>query len=208
VKAIEGRGLSQRFGSRTVFSGLDLEVEAGGSLAVLGDNGSGKTTLLRLIATAARPAGGELRLLGLDAVRDRLSLRRRIGWLGETPGLYPALTALENLELFADLHGVSRGRAREALAEVALEEAAGRRAGELSRGMLQRLALARALLHSPELLVLDEPEAGLDEAGKALLTRLAAGRTLVMASHDRALAARLCAQQLDLSARRLEVYSA
>lgn len=207
MKAIEGRGLTQRFGSRMVFSGLDLEVEAGGSLAVLGDNGSGKTTLLRLLATAARPAAGELLLLGHDAVRDRLHLRRRIGWLAETPGLYPALTAGENLELFADLHGVGRERCREVLAEAGLEEAARRRAGELSRGMQQRLALARAVLHSPELFVLDEPEAGLDEAGRALLQKLAAGRTLVIATHDRGLADRLCKQRLDLNQRRLEVYS-
>lgn len=207
MKAIEGRGLAQRFGSRIVFSGLDLEVEAGGSLAVLGDNGSGKTTLLRLLATAARPAAGELLLLGHDAVRDRFHLRRRIGWLGESPGLYPALTAGENLELFADLHGVRRERCREVLAEAGLEEAARRRAGELSRGLQQRLALARAVLHSPELLVLDEPEAGLDEAGRALLHKLAAGRTLVIATHDRALADRLCKQRLDLNQRRLEVYS-
>lgn len=207
MKAIEGRGLTQRFGSRIVFSGLDLEVEAGGSLAVLGDNGSGKTTLLRLLATAARPAAGELLLLGHDAVRDRLHLRRRIGWLAETPGLYPALTAGENLELFADLHGVGRERCREVLAEAGLEEAARRRAGELSRGMQQRLALARAVLHSPELFVLDEPEAGLDEAGRALLQKLAAGRTLVIATHDRGLADRLCKQRLDLNQRRLEVYS-
>lgn len=207
MKAIEGRGLAQRFGSRTVFSCLDLEVEAGGSLAVLGDNGSGKTTLLRLLATAARPAAGELLLLQKDAVRERLHLRRRIGWLGESPGLYPALTALENLELFADLHGVRRARCGEVLAEAGLAEAARRRAGELSRGMQQRLALARAVLHSPELLVLDEPESGLDETGRALLQRLAAGRTLVIATHDRALADRLCRQRLDLNARRLEVYS-
>lgn len=207
MKAIEGRGLSQRFGSRTVFSGLDLDLEAGASLAVLGENGSGKTTLLRLLATVARPASGELRLLGLEATRERTALRRRIGWLGEAPGLYPALTALENLELFADLHGVARPRCRELLDEAGLAEAAGQRAAELSRGMQQRLALARTVLHGPELLVLDEPEAGLDEAGRSLLERFAAGRTVVIATHQRSLAERLCSEQLDLSARRLEVYS-
>jgi heme ABC exporter ATP-binding subunit CcmA len=191
-----------------VLSGLDLDLEMGGSLAVLGENGSGKTTLLRMLATAARPAAGSLRLLGIDAARDRGELRRRIGYLAESPGLYPALTSKENLEFFADLFGVARRRCGELLEAVGLAEAARRRAGDLSRGMQQRLALARAVLHSPELLVLDEPEAGLDEAGRDVLAQIVHGRTFVIATHDRVLADRLCQLTLDLSTRRLEAFQA
>jgi len=206
VRAIEATGLRQRYGSRTVLGPLDLVLEAGDSLAVLGENGSGKTTLLRLLATASRPAAGELRILGLDASIERAELRRRIGYLGDNPGHYPALTARENLEFFAVLFGVDRSRARAALDLVGLAPVADRRAAELSRGMAQRLGLARAVLHAPQLLVLDEPDAGLDEEGRNVLARLAEGRSLVLATHDRELAARLCARTLDLSRSPLEVY--
>ncbi|GAC1659142.1 MAG: hypothetical protein NVS9B1_20660 [Candidatus Dormibacteraceae bacterium] len=205
MRAIEARGLTQRFGRRRVLGPLDLDLEVGQRLAVLGENGSGKTTLLRLLATAARPAAGTLRLLGLDATGSRSVLRSRIGYLGDTAGLYPSLSALENLEFFCDLHDIGRDRAAAALQRVGLAAAAGQRAVELSRGMAQRLALARAILHGPELLILDEPDAGLDQVGRALLASLAAGRTLVIATHDRELAAALCDRQLDLS-ETLEVY--
>jgi heme ABC exporter ATP-binding subunit CcmA len=206
MKAIEASGLRQRFGTRTVLGPLELSLEAGDSLAVLGENGSGKTTLLRLLATAARPAGGELRIFGLDASRERTELRRRIGYLGDVAGHYPALTALENLEFFCTLQGVARTRAPRMLDLVGLGGVARRRASELSRGMSQRLGLARALLHAPELLVLDEPDAGLDESGRELLTKVVEGKTLVLATHDRELAAALCRHSLDLSGRSLEVY--
>ena len=206
MRAIEAVGLRQRYGTRIVLGPLDLVLEAGESLAVLGENGSGKTTLLRLLATATRPTSGELRLFGLDASTERAELRRRIGYLGDVAGHYPALTALENLEFFCDLHGIERSTAVGTLAAVGLAAIAPKRAGELSRGMAQRLGLARAILHSPELLVLDEPDAGLDEEGRAVLARVAAGKTLVMATHDRELAAKLCGRILDLSARGLEAY--
>jgi len=206
MRAVEATGLRQRYGTRTVLGPLDLALEAGESLAVLGENGSGKTTLLRLLATASRPAAGQLRLFGLDASTERAELRRRIGYLGDVAGHYPALTALENLEFFCDLHGIDRARAIGTLDLVGLAAAASKRAAELSRGMAQRLGLARAILHAPALLVLDEPDAGLDEEGRDVLARVAAGKTLVMATHDRELAAKLCGRSLDLSARGLEAY--
>jgi heme ABC exporter ATP-binding subunit CcmA len=206
MRAIEAVGIRQRFGDRTVLGPLDLVLEGGESLAVLGENGSGKTTLLRLLATAARPAAGELRILGLDAAVERTELRRRIGYLGDSPGHYPALSARENLEFFAVLHGVDRSRARAALEQVGLAAVAEKRAAELSRGMAQRLGLARAILHAPELLVLDEPDAGLDDEGREVLARVAQGRSLVMATHDRELAAQLCGHTLDLGRARLEAY--
>jgi heme ABC exporter ATP-binding subunit CcmA len=181
-----------------VLGPLDLELEPGGRLAVLGGNGSGKTTLLRLLATAARPAAGSLELLGRDAVRERSELRRRTGYVGHDLGLYPNLSALENLRFFCRLHGLPAARAAEALALLDLEDEAERPASELSRGKRLRLALARSLLHDPELWILDEPEAGLDAAGRDLLDRLGAHRTLVVATHDRALAGTLCDRSMTL----------
>ena len=196
--AIAANGLSQRFGPRQALRSLNLELEAGERLAVLGDNGAGKTTLLRLLATISRPAAGSLQLFGLDAIRQRSALRPRIGYLAHQPGLYPALTALENLQFFAVLHGLPRSRAAEALDELDLGGAAQRPAGQLSRGMQQRLAIARCLLHDPELVVLDEPDASLDSAGRSVLGRLLRGRTVVMASHDLGFAREICDRSLRL----------
>jgi heme exporter protein A len=194
--AVSAGRLVQRYGVRVALGPLDLELEAGERLAVLGDNGAGKTTLLRMLATLARPAGGELELLGLDAVRQRDRLRERLGFLGHQPGLTPMLTARENLEFFAGLHSLARSTAGEALRRVGLEAAGEQRAGELSRGMQQRLGLARATLHGPELLILDEPDASLDVPGRSLLADLVEHRTVVLATHDRILARRLCTRAL------------
>jgi heme ABC exporter ATP-binding subunit CcmA len=202
VTAVRAAAVVQRFGRHVALGPLDLELAAGERLAVLGGNGAGKTTLLRMLATAARPASGFLELLGLDAIRQRERLRARIGYLGHQVGLYPALTALENLEFFAVLHGVGRSAAEEALALVRLASLAGTRAERLSRGQSQRLALARAVLHRPEVLVLDEPDASLDAEGRGLLRELCEGRTVVMATHDAALAKELCDRALLLKAGR------
>ena len=196
--ALEARGLVQRFGGTVALQGVDLELAAGERLAVVGDNGAGKTTLLRLLATASRPHAGELRIFGLDAIRLRESVRPRLGWLAHAPGLYPALTARENLAFFATLHGRPPERADECLALVGLESDAGRPASELSRGRQQRLAIARSLVHDPELWVLDEPDSSLDGSGRRLLGELAEGRSVVMSTHDRELASRLCSRALTL----------
>lgn len=202
MAAARARGLMQRFGRRFTLGPLDLELASKERLAVLGDNGAGKTTLLRLLATADRPAAGSLEVLGLDAVRERDRLRPRIGFLGHQTALCGALTARENLELFAGLWGLRGERVGEALAEAGLADVAGVRADRLSRGQQQRLALARAALHRPELLVLDEPDASLDEKGRELLGWLLEDRTAVLATHDRALARRLCDRALLLRAGR------
>jgi heme ABC exporter ATP-binding subunit CcmA len=204
MSAIEASGLCQGYGTNPVLHEVHLQVEPGERVAVLGENGAGKTTLLRLLATAARPTAGTLRLLGQDATRARSQLRRRIGYLAHEPGLYPQLTTLENLEFFCSLLAVGRGRAREMIELVGLQPAARVPAAELSRGMRQRLALGRSLLHEPELWILDEPDASLDEPGRELLAKLARGRTLVMATHDRVLGGSLCTRLLDLRGGRLE----
>ena len=201
--AVEAQRLVQRFGRTTVLFGVDLELDQGARLAVLGDNGAGKTTLLRILATAARPYRGELRLFGLDGLRQRAAVRPRIGWLAHQPGLYPALTALENLEFFATLHSLPAGRATECLELVGLSGEPARLASELSRGRQQRLAIARSLLHDPELWVVDEPDTSLDADGRRLLARLAEGRTVILATHDRELAGRVCDRSLELRAGRV-----
>ena len=200
--AIRAEGLLQRFGAVVAVGPLDLVLRVGERLAVLGGNGAGKTTLLRLLATAARPARGRLELLGLDAGRQRGRLRARLGYVGHQLGVYQALTAMENLEFFATLHGLGRADAAAAVELVGLASLAGRRVEQLSRGQQQRLALGRAVLHRPELLVLDEPDASLDSEGRSLLGQLFDGRTVVMATHDSALARQVCDRALLLRAGR------
>ena len=178
---IRARGLEKRYGDKRVLRGVDLDVERGAFVLVTGPNGSGKTTLLRLVAGLLAPTGGELEV----AIE-----RGRLGFLGHDPLVYRELTALENLELYGRLYRVPERRERIGmlLERFGLWEARGERARSFSRGMLQRLALCRALLHDPELLLLDEPFNALDAEGLALVERelatLAGERTFLVATHD------------------------
>ncbi len=188
MSILVANGLTHWFGSEVALESVDLTIDTGEHMAVLGENGAGKTTLLRILATAARPTSGRLEIMGLDALRERRRLRQKIGFVAHAPGLYPALSAAENLEFFCTLQGVDRSRVTETLAVVGLSEVAGRPAGQLSRGMQQRLAIARAILHDPKLLVLDEPDASLGSDGADLLAGVMRDRTVVLATHDHALA--------------------
>jgi heme ABC exporter ATP-binding subunit CcmA len=178
---IRARQVEKRFGDKRVLRGLDFELPRGGFLLVTGANGSGKTTLLRLCAGLVLPTGGEL---DIDVTREH------VGFLGHEPLVYRELTALENLDLYGRLYHVSERRERIGmlLERFGLWEARRERAAKLSRGQLQRLALCRALLHRPELLILDEPFSGLDADGAELLDRELAGmrerRTILVATHD------------------------
>ena len=198
MSTIVAHELSQRFGPDLALDSVDLVLDKGEHLAVLGENGAGKTTLLRILATAARPTSGTLEILGLDALWERQRLRARIGFVGHAPGLYPALSAEENLEFFCTLQGIGRARVDETLDLVGLTLIARRPAGRLSRGEQQRLAIARAVLHDPTVLILDEPDASLDSGGADLLARVMQGRSAVLATHDHALANRLCQRTLVL----------
>jgi heme ABC exporter ATP-binding subunit CcmA len=198
MSLVVANGIAHRFGNELAVAGIDLVLDTGEHMAVLGDNGAGKTTLLRVLATALRPTAGELKIAGLDAFRERRRLRHYIGYVAHAPGLYPALTATENLEFFCDLQDVARSRAREVMELVGLSEVARRRADQLSRGMQQRLAIARAILHQPRLLVLDEPDASLGADAAEILTDVMKDKTVVMATHDHALANRLCPRTLVL----------
>jgi len=178
---IRARAVEKRYGRRRALRPLDFELERGGFLVVTGANGSGKTTLLRLVAGLAAPTGGEL-----EVASDRGGL----GYLGHEPLLYRDLTALENLDLYGRLYRVPerRERAGMLLERFGLWDVRAERVASYSRGMVQRLALCRALLHDPELLVLDEPFTALDAAGAELLDRwlreLAGSATVILTTHD------------------------
>ena len=192
---IHARGLAKRYGTKRVLRGLDLDVPRGGFVLVTGPNGSGKTTLLRLVAGLAAPSRGEL-----EVAADR----SRIGFLAHEPLVYRELSALENLDLYGRLYRVSERRERIGmlLERFGLWEARREPVSSFSRGMQQRLALCRAFLHDPDLLLLDEPFNALDEAGAALLDGELAGmrgRTFLVATHDPARLAPLASAGLALA---------
>jgi heme exporter protein A len=184
MRAIELTDVGRAYGERVALSGVTLTVEEGETLAVFGSNGAGKTTLLRILATLLRPHHGAVKVLGHDLPRQGWAVRGKIGFLGHDPLLYRDLTARENLEFHARLHGVAFARIDEVLAAVGMHARADDPVHTFSRGMLQRTAVARAVLHAPELLLLDEPLAGLDPGAAALIEPLIAGGTRVVISHD------------------------
>jgi heme exporter protein A len=181
------RGAGRRYGERAALRDVSLELETGRTLVIFGPNGAGKTTLLRMLATLLRPHAGEVRVLGRELPADGWAVRGRIGFLGHEPLLYRELSGRENLRFHARLHGVSPARVEEVLDAVGMTSRGDDPIAELSRGMVQRLAVARAVLHEPELLLLDEPLANLDPAAAAQVQPLigrASGRTRVLTSHD------------------------
>jgi ABC-type multidrug transport system ATPase subunit len=192
---IRARGLAKRFGAKRVLAPLDLDVGPGDFVLVTGPNGSGKTTLLRVLAGLTAPSAGQLELPDRSA----------IGFLAHEPLVYRELTPVENLELFGRLYRVPERRERVGmlLERYGLWDVRHERAASFSRGMLQRLALCRTLLHDPELLLLDEPFNALDSAGAELLDRelraLTGGRALVVATHDPQRVAPLASARLALA---------
>jgi ABC-type multidrug transport system ATPase subunit len=195
---IRATGLTKRYGTRRVLERLDLEVGRGGFLLVTGPNGAGKTTLLRLLAGLAAPTAGTL---AVEAPRAA------VGFLGHDSWLYRELTPLENLDLYGRLYRVPerRERAGMLLERFGLWEERRTRVADFSRGMVQRLALCRTLLHQPELLLLDEPYAGLDTDAAALVDRelreLGGERTVVLSTHAPERVERLATTRLALAAR-------
>ncbi|HKH40314.1 MAG TPA: ABC transporter ATP-binding protein [Solirubrobacterales bacterium] len=184
--------LRRDFGDRTALPGVDLRVEPGQSVAVIGPNGSGKSTLLRILAGLLRPSGGVVSVLGCDLPKETHRLRGRVGYLGHEPLLYRDLSPRENLGLSAALHGLDREviepRIEALLDAVGMTARADDRVAELSAGMKQRIDICRAVLHEPELLLLDEPDAHLDPDARRRLTPLIAagnGRTRLVVSHER-----------------------
>jgi heme exporter protein A len=185
--AIELRGLTRRFGERVALADISLALPTGATLAVLGRNGAGKSTLLRILATLLRPHGGSARVLGEPLPGRAFAVRAGVGLLAHEPLLYHELSGRENLRYHAELHRVAVGRVDELLEELELHERADEPIRLLSRGLVQRFALARAVLHKPSLLLLDEPRANLDPAAAQLAEPLigsASGATRVLTSHD------------------------
>jgi heme exporter protein A len=185
--AIELTDVGRAYGERTALSGVTLTLEPGRTLAVFGANGAGKTTLLRILATLLRPHAGRARVLGRDLPREGWAVRGKIGLLAHDPLLYRELSARENLRFHSRLHGVEEARVEALLEQVGLRPRADDPVRTLSRGMTQRVAICRAALHEPELLLLDEPLANLDpgaaEAVESLIGRTA-GPARVVISHD------------------------
>jgi len=187
---VAARGLAKRYGDVRAVDGVDLTVGRGEIYGFLGRNGAGKTTTIRMLLGLIRPTAGEVRLFGERVVPGTRAVFQRVGYLVETATAYANLTVAENLEIQRRLMGVGdRGAVDEAIELLGLGEYRNRRAGRLSLGNKQRLSLARAMLHAPDLLVLDEPANALDPAGiveiRDLLRRLAAERrvTIFMSSH-------------------------
>jgi len=188
---LEVEGLTRAFGARLALDDVGFTLEPGGFLVVLGPNGAGKTTLVRILARLLRPDRGRVLLDDGDWLDAPAARQRDVGLASHATFLYDGLTARENLAFYAAMYGVADadGAMREVIAELALESVADRRAGTLSRGESQRLTIARALLHRPRLLLLDEPFAGLDPTaarrlGETLARIHAGGRTVVLTTHD------------------------
>jgi heme exporter protein A len=190
--AIELRRLRRDFGDRTALAGITARLDAGESLAVLGPNGSGKSTLLRILAGLLRPSGGEVSVLGCSLPKETHGIRGRVGYLGHAPLLYRDLSPRENLRLAAALHrldpAASESRIEQLLEGVGMANRGDDRVAELSAGLKQRIDICRAVLHEPELLLLDEPDAHLDSEARLLVAPLigaGTGPSRVVVSHDR-----------------------
>jgi heme exporter protein A len=192
---VDARGVVRSFGGRRAVDGVDLCVRPGERVAVVGPNGAGKTTLLRMLATLLRPEAGTLMIAGAAIPKQSQAAREHIGYLGHDPMVYLDLTAQQNLELFCDLYGVPDARERivAALGRVGLLARTHDPVRTFSRGMAQRLGIARLTLHAPRLLLLDEPYTGLDTQGTRILDELLGGlggrEAIVVVTHelDRAL---------------------
>ena len=189
--AIEIRGLAKSFGNNLALGGIDLEVETGKTLAVFGPNGAGKTTLIKILATIMQPSAGEVSIGGLKLKDDAEAIRSRIGIVSHQTFLYGNLTAYENLLFYCRMYGVSNQaeRIRQVVAMVGMEARLHDRTGTLSRGMQQRFSIARALLHQPDIVLLDEPETGLDQQAISLLWQTLkedgdSKRTVIFTSHS------------------------
>jgi ABC-2 type transport system ATP-binding protein len=203
VLAIETKSLTRRFNGFTAVGGLSFGVEEGEIFGLLGPNGAGKTTTLRLLSCLISPTSGGATVRGLDIIRDQSAIRRSIGILTESPSLYERLTAVENLEFFAKAYGMVdkaaiSQRVREVLEFFQLWDRRGDKVGTFSKGMKQKLALARALIHNPPILFLDEPTSGLDPEASKLIRDLVGrlgnleSRTIILSTHRLEDAEKLC----------------
>lgn len=207
--ALEVRDLSRTFGARKALDNVSFDLPRGAFLSIFGPNGAGKTTLLKVLSTLTAPSKGKARIMGLDVVEDAVELRERIGFISHNPLLYPDLTAEENLEFFADLYCIEdpKARVKELLTAVELDHRRLDAVRTFSRGMIQRLSIARSLLHKPDVIFLDEPYSGLDPHAMdildSLIAQIRAEHTFVMISHDLQKGLELCSHALILARGRI-----
>ncbi|MCX6648736.1 MAG: ABC transporter ATP-binding protein [Candidatus Bathyarchaeota archaeon] len=205
MPGIEAEGLIKRFGSLTAVDNLSFEVDTGEIFGLLGPNGSGKTTTVRLLSCLIAPSGGSAKVAGFDIVKEPLRVRGAVGVLTENPGIYDRLTALENMEFFAEAYGISdkterASRIRELLEFFDLWDRRGDKAGTFSTGMRKKLAIAKAVVHRPEVLFLDEPSSGLDPKAAKDIRDLMEDmsrrekHTIVLCTHNLEEAERLCSR--------------
>jgi heme exporter protein A len=212
AQALEIKDLTRSFGARKALDGVTLDLPSGAFLSIFGPNGAGKTTMLRVLTTLMPPSKGSVRVVGLDVGEDAVELRTRIGLISHNPLLYPDLTAEENLRFFAEMYVLDEPTARieELLVSVELDHRRHDTVRTFSRGMLQRLSIARALLHKPDILFLDEPYSGLDPHAMDILDSLIAAvraeHTFVMVSHDLEKGLELCTHALILARGRVVMF--
>ncbi|RME84301.1 MAG: heme ABC exporter ATP-binding protein CcmA [Caldilineae bacterium] len=187
---IQVRGLRKAFGRHRVLRGIDLDIPAGASFVLFGPNGAGKTTFLRILATLSRPTSGQVRVAGVEIGDNPEGIRQYLGLVSHAPLLYDDLSAAENLRFYARLYGIpdAEARIKEMLERVGLYHRRRDLVRTFSRGMVQRMAIARALLHNPPILLLDEPDTGLDPQAAEMMTGLlrelgGSERTIVMTTH-------------------------
>lgn len=188
---IEVKKLTKRFGPKVVLQGLDFQVDQGETVALLGPNGAGKTTFIRILASLSRPLTGLVRIAGYDLPAQAVEVRKRLGFVSHLPLLYGDLTAEENLTFFGRVYSIPNleDRIQEIISLVGLERWKQDLVRTYSRGMQQRLAIARAVLHNPEVILFDEPHTGLDQDASTMLDRVlrdvaVRGRTILITSHD------------------------
>ncbi|MFH1381853.1 MAG: ABC transporter ATP-binding protein [Chloroflexota bacterium] len=197
--AIEVAGLTKFFGHRAALRGIDLKVAGGESVAIFGPNGAGKTTLIKVLATLIRPSSGKISIDGMDLKEKTEEIRRRIGVVSHQTFLYGTLTAYENLEFYARMYDVPgyKERVHEVAAMLGMTSRLYDRVGTLSRGMQQRVAIARSLLHNPSIILLDEAETGLDQQAISILWQVLGkeggeGRTALLTTHNLERGLELC----------------
>lgn len=191
VWAVKVEGLTKSFSNHLALRGIDLEVRRGESVAIFGPNGAGKTTLIKVLATIMNPSSGRILVDGMSLKNNAEEIRRRIGVVTHQTFLYSNLTAYENLEFYSRMYDVPgrKERIHEVVAMVGMTSRLYDRVGTLSRGMQQRLSIARSLLHKPVIMLLDEPETGLDQQAtsmlwKALQTEGEEKRTIILTTHN------------------------
>jgi len=211
---IKAGKISKKIGDQAILTDIDLEIPDGQFLAVLGPNGAGKTTLMKVLSLLVKPTSGHLEINGVDAEENQIQLRRQMGFVAHQTFLYSHLTAIENLAFYGKMYEVPRLQKRivQVIKEVGLQYVLGDPVRTFSRGMQQRLAIARAILHSPDVLFLDEPYTGLDQQAMEILNQVLRGlqkerRTVIMVTHNFDQGLSLCDQAVIMVKGRL-VYRA